>query len=1234
MNDLQHRITQLQAAVRQRILVLDGAMGTMIQSYRLAESDFRGERLRDHPRDLAGNNDILCLTRPEVITEIHRAYLEAGADLIETNTFNAQVISQADYGTTHLVTELNVAAARLARQAADEFTARTPDRPRFVVGSLGPTNRTASISPDVNDPAFRNVTFEELAAAYREQAEGLLEGGADALLVETVFDTLNCKAALFGLHELLERRGEHVPIMVSGTITDASGRTLSGQTVEAFWNSVRHAELFTIGLNCALGARQLRPYVDELARIADIPVTCHPNAGLPNAFGGYDETPETMRALVGEFARSGLVNIVGGCCGTTPQHIAALVAEVAGVAPRPIPAVPRLCRLAGLEPLEFRPDRLFVNIGERTNVTGSKRFAELIKTGQYEPALEVARQQVANGAQLIDVNMDEGMLDAAAAMQRFLRLVAAEPDIAKVPVVVDSSRWEAIETGLKNLQGKGIVNSISLKEGEADFLKKARLIRRYGAAAVVMAFDEKGQADSADRKVEICARAYRLLTEQVGFPPEDIIFDPNVFAVATGIEEHNHYAIAYLEAVRRIKATLPHALISGGVSNLSFAFRGSPAIREAMHSAFLYHAIGAGMDMGIVNAGQLPVYADIPTDVVVAVEDVLFNRRPDATERLTALAERFKGATATEKSDAAWRNLPVTDRLKHALVEGILDHIAADVEEARQRAARPIEVIEGPLMDGMNVVGDLFGAGKMFLPQVVKSARVMKKAVAYLVPFLEADQSAAGAAPRRNGTIVMATVKGDVHDIGKNIVGVVLRCNNYDVIDLGVMVPAQTILDTARERGADVIGLSGLITPSLDEMVHVAREMTRQGFTLPLLIGGATTSRAHTAVKIAPAYSGPSIHVLDASRGVGVVSQLLSAERRDAFLGDVRAEYEKLRAQHGARDAERVLLPLAEARRRRLQVDWSAYEAPAPRRPGVTVLPDYPLDELVPYIDWTPFFQAWELKGSYPAILEDSTVGEQARRLLEDARQLLERIVRERLLQARAVVGLFRANAVGDDVAISGDGAGSAVRATLHGVRQQFEKAPGRPNLCLADFVMPQSIGRPDWIGAFAVTAGVGQDALVARFEREHDDYQAILTKALADRLAEALAERMHERVRTDLWGYAPDERLDSAALIEERYRGIRPAPGYPACPEHTEKRVLFELLDASRNAGITLTESFAMLPTASVSGWYFAHPAAQYFGVGRIGRDQVADYATRKGMTVAEVERWLAPNLAYDPTP
>src|SRR5574341_647255 len=922
MTDRQTRLAQLRAALRQRILVLDGAMGTMIQSYRLEERDFRGEeRLRDHAKELRGNNDILVLTKPQVIEEIHRAYLDAGADLIETNTVNSQAISQADYGTAGLVYEMNVAAARLARRAADAATARTPERPRFVIGILGPVNRTASLSPDVNDPAFRNVTFAQLAEAYRRQAEGLLDGGVDLLMVETVFDTLNCKAALFALRGLLEERGEEVPLMVSGTITDASGRTLSGQTVEAFWNSIRHARLFSVGLNCALGAAQLRPYLDELSGLADVPVSCHPNAGLPNAFGGYDQGPEVMAELVGEFARSGLVNIVGGCCGTTPAHIRAIAAAVAGLPPRTVPAVAPRCRLSGLEPLNIRPDTLFVNIGERTNVTGSSRFAGLIKAGDFEAAVAGARQQVENCAQIIDVNRDEGMLYAPAAMERFLRLVASEPDIAKVPVMVDSSRWEALEVGLQNLQGKGIVNSISLKEGEAEFLKRARLVRRYGAAAVVMAFDEQGQADTADRKVEICARAYRLLTEQAGFPPEDIIFDPNIFAVGTGIEEHNLYALAYLEATRRIKETLPGALVSGGVSNLSFAFRGSPKVREAMHSAFLYYAIKAGMDMGIVNPGQLAVYEDIPPDLLTAVEDVLFNRRADATERLTALAERYRGSTTVAKEDAAWRALPVTDRLKHALVEGIVDHIEADVEEARQRAARPIEVIEGPLMDGMNVVGDLFGAGKMFLPQVVKSARVMKKAVAHLVPFLEAEQRATGGV-RRNGTVVLATVKGDVHDIGKDIVGVVLRCNNYEVIDLGVMVPAQTILDTAREKQADVIGLSGLITPSLDEMVHVAREMTRQGFTQPLLIGGATTSRAHTAVKIAPAYRGPAIHVLDASRGVGVVSQLLSAERRDTLLRETRTEYEQLRTAHGAREADRVILPLAEARRRRLQPDW------------------------------------------------------------------------------------------------------------------------------------------------------------------------------------------------------------------------------------------------------------------------------------------------------------------------
>src|SRR6201988_2170634 len=1231
MTDRKHRLTQLRAALAQRSLVLDGAMGTMIQSYALDEPDFRGERLRAHPKDLRGNNDLLTLTRPDIISEIRRASLEAGADILETNTFNAQVISQSDYGTEGLVYELNVAAARLAREAADAMTAKTPENPRFVVGVLGPTNQTASLSPDVNDPGFRKVTFAQLAAAYRTQAEALLKGDVDLLMVETIFDTLNCKAALFAVRGVLDETGLDVPLMVSGTITDASGRTLSGQTVEAFWNSVRHADLFTIGLNCALGAAQLRPYVEELSRLANIPVSCHPNAGLPNAFGGYDQTAAEMAALVGEFARSGFVNVVGGCCGSTPAHIRALAAAVAGVPPRALPAVAPICRLSGLEPLNIRPDTLFVNIGERTNVTGSSRFAGLIKAGNYEAALEVARHQVENGAQIIDVNMDEGMLDAVAAMERFLRLVAAEPDIAKVPVMVDSSRWEVLELGLQNLQGKGIVNSISLKEGEAEFLAKARLIRRYGAAVVVMAFDEEGQADSADRKVAICARAYKLLTEQAGFPPEDIIFDPNVFAVATGIEEHNTYAIAYIDATRRIKESLPRALVSGGVSNLSFAFRGSAHVREAMHSAFLYHAIKAGMDMGIVNAAQLAVYEDIPPEVLVLVEDVLFNRRADATERLTALAEQRRESTVAARADAEWRSLPVIERLRHALVEGIMDHVEADVEEARRKAAQPIEVIEGPLMDGMNVVGDLFGAGKMFLPQVVKSARVMKKAVAYLVPFLEAEQRAAGGV-RRAGKIVLATVKGDVHDIGKNIVGVVLRCNNYDVIDLGVMVPAQTIIDTARQEGADVIGLSGLIPPSLDEMVRVGKEMTRQGFTLPLLIGGATTSRAHQAVKIAPGYTGPTIHGLDASRGVGVVSQLLSAARRGACLDEVGAEYERLRVEYGSRDAERVILPLAEARRRSLRLDLGRHEPARPCRPRGTALPDCPLEELAPYIDWTPFFQAWELKGSYPAIFEDSTVGEAARKVFADAQALLKRIVAERLVQARAVVGLFPAHAVGDDIEIYTGEDRAKVRAVLRGLRQQFEKGPGRPNLTLSDYVAPKDSGKPDWVGAFAVTAGHGVDAVCAAFERNHDDYSSILAKALADRLTEALAERLHERVRSEFWGYAPEEKNDVASLVAERFRGIRPAPGYPACPDHTEKRTLFDLLDVTGATGITLTGSCAMLPAASVSGWYFAHPEAKYFGLGRIGQDQATDYAARKGMTTEEVERWLAANLAYTP--
>jgi 5-methyltetrahydrofolate--homocysteine methyltransferase len=1222
-------VTRLANLLAQRILVLDGAMGTMIQSYGLGEQDFRGDLLRDHPRDLRGNNDLLCLTRPDVIGEIHRAYLEAGADLVETNTFNAQAISQADYGTEHLVAAMNLAAARIARAAADAYA--TPGRPRFVVGSIGPTNRTASMSPDVNDPGFRNVTFPGLAAAYREQAAALVEGGVDALMVETVFDTLNCKAALFAIDQLAADLGRPIPVMVSGTITDASGRTLSGQTVGAFWHSVRHAPLLTVGFNCALGAAQLRPHLEELAGLADTFVSCHPNAGLPNAFGGYDETPAITAALVREFAEAGFVNVVGGCCGTTPAHIRAIADAVAGVPPRVPPVLEPHTRLSGLEALTIRPDSLFVNIGERTNVTGSARFAQLIAAGDYEAALAVARQQVENGAQVIDVNMDEAMLDSPAAMERFLRLVATEPDIARVPVMVDSSRWEVLETGLRNLQGKGIVNSISLKEGEADFLAKARLVRRYGAAVVVMAFDEKGQADTVARKVEICARAYRLLTEAVGFPPEDIILDPNVFAIGTGIEEHNRYAIAYLEATRAIKRTLPHAKVSGGVSNLSFAFRGSPVIREAMHTAFLYHAVQAGMDMGIVNAGQLAVYADIPEELLTAVEDLLFDRRPDATERLLALADRYTGGGRAAKTDLAWRALPVAERLKHALIEGIQDHIESDTEEARQRLGRPIAVIEGPLMDGMNVVGDLFGAGKMFLPQVVKSARVMKKAVAHLIPYLEAER-AAGTGPERAGTVVLATVKGDVHDIGKNIVGVVLGCNNYEVVDLGVMVPAQRILDEARRVNADVIGLSGLITPSLDEMVHVAREMTRQQWTVPLLIGGATTSRAHTAVKIAPSYTGPTVHVLDASRCVAVLNQILSLERRSAYAAATAAEYARLRERHAARDAGTVLLSLAEARARRTAVDWSDYPPPVPAAPGRTVFDDVPLDRLVGYIDWTPFFRTWELAGSWPTILDDPVVGAQARQLLADAQALLARIVRERLLHARAVVGLYAANAVGDDVELYADGARRDVSAVLHGLRQQFEKPPGRPNQCLADFVAPRESGIPDYVGAFAVTAGHGLDSLVAGFERGHDDYNAIMAKALADRLAEALAEWMHERVRRELWGYAPDEALDNPALIAERYRGIRPAPGYPACPEHTEKRTLFALLDAEAAAGMTLTESCAMLPAASVSGWYLAHPEARYFGLGRIGRDQVEDYARRKGMTVAEAERWLAPNLAYEP--
>jgi len=1224
---VRHRLREL---LGQRILILDGAMATMIQRHGLSEEDFRGERFAEHSRPLKGDNDLLSLTRPDIIEAIHRGYLEAGADIIETNTFNGTRISQSDYGLESVVRELNTAAARLARRAADAFTARTPEKPRFVAGVLGPTNRTASLSPDVNDPGFRNVTFDELVTAYAEQAEGLLDGGVDLLLVETVFDTLNCKAALFAIHGLLRARQADVPLMVSGTITDQSGRTLSGQTTEAFWNSVSHADLFSVGLNCALGADQLRPYLEDLSRVARVPVSCHPNAGLPNAFGGYDDTPEHMAGVLREYARHGWLNIVGGCCGTTPDHIRAIAEAVAGLAPRAVPTPEPYTRLSGLEPLTIRPETGFVNVGERTNVTGSSKFARLIREGDYEAALHIARDQVTNGAQMIDVNMDEGMLDSKAAMVRFLSLIASEPDIAKVPIMIDSSKWEVIEAGLKCVQGKGVVNSISLKEGVEAFIEQARKIRQYGAAVVVMAFDQRGQADSYERKVEILSEAYRILTEEVGFPPQDILLDPNIFAVATGIEEHANYALDYINAARTLKERFPHCLVSGGVSNVSFAFRGTNTVREAIHAVFLYHALRAGMDMGIVNAGQLPVYDDIAPELRQAIEDVLLNRRPDATDRLMELARGVEGKGIARKRDLAWRDQPVEKRLAHALVEGITDFIEADAEEARQKAARPIQVIEGPLMDGMNIVGDLFGSGRMFLPQVVKSARVMKKAVAYLVPFIEEERAAGGAAPRSNGKIVLATVKGDVHDIGKNIVAVVLRCNNYEVIDLGVMVPAAKILDTARTERADAIGLSGLITPSLDEMMHVARELEREHFDVPLLIGGATTSKAHTAVKIEPCYHGPTVHVLDASRGVGVVGNLLSPERRGAFASQVRAEYVRVREAHAGRQAVGHLQPLAEARRRKLALDWKGYRPVPPPRLGVASFPDYPLAELASYIDWSPFFRAWELHGAYPRILEDATTGAAARALFQDGQRLLQRIVSEKRFRARGVFGLFPANAVGDDIEVYADDRRNRVVAVLHHLRQQAEKPPDRPNLCLADFVAPNESGVPDYVGAFAVTVGAEVEQFAREFERAHDDYQAIMTKALGDRLAEAFAERLHQRIRTELWGYARAEALGNEDLIREKYAGIRPAPGYPACPDHTEKRTLFDLLDAGHHAGVTLTENWAMLPASTVAGWYLGHPEAYYFGLGKIDRDQVADYAQRKGMTVTEVERWLRPNLGY----
>ena len=1215
--------------------MLDGAMGTMIQSYKLSEADYRGERFRDFPHDLKGNNDLLVLTQPRIIRSIHQAYLEAGADIIETNTFNANAVSMADYHMADLVHEINHAAAVLAREVADEATRRTPHQPRFVAGVLGPTTRTASISPDVNDPAFRNIDFDTLVRVYREAIEGLVAGGAQILLVETVFDTLNAKAALFAIDAYFEARGERLPVMISGTITDQSGRTLTGQTTEAFWNSLRHIRPLSIGLNCALGAALMRPYVEELSRIADTFVSAHPNAGLPNplAESGYDEGPGETAALLQEFAQSGFINIVGGCCGTTPAHIRAIADAVRHLPPRAVPAIAPATRLSGLEPLTINEDSLFVNVGERTNVTGSKAFARMILAGNYSEALTVARNQVESGAQIIDINMDEAMLDSKAAMARFLNLIASEPDISRVPVMIDSSDWNVLEAGLKCVQGKSIVNSISLKEGEAEFLERARLVRRYGAAVIVMAFDEKGQADTLARKTEICARSYRLLTEQVGYPAEDIIFDPNIFAIATGIEEHSRYALDFIEATRVIRETLPYAKVSGGVSNVSFSFRGNDAVREAIHTAFLYHAIRAGMTMGIVNAGQLGVYAEIPPDLLEHVEDILLDRRPDAAERMVAFASQVKGGPRQQAEDLSWRQVPVQERLAHALVKGVSTHIIEDTEEARLQCEHPIQVIEGPLMEGMNVVGDLFGAGKMFLPQVVKSARVMKQAVAHLIPYIEAEKGKSGAS-RSKGKIVLATVKGDVHDIGKNIVAVVLQCNNFEVVNLGVMVSCEKILQVARDEDADIIGLSGLITPSLEEMAHVAREMQREGFSLPLLIGGATTSRVHTAVKIAPCYQGSTVYVPDASRAVGVCTQLLSPQLRPDYVRALKADMEKVRVQHESKKGQGALLELARVRQRGLKTDWVAYTPPRPVFLGVHPLPDVPLEALVPFIDWTPFFQTWELIGRYPAILQDDKVGEAARSVFADGQAMLQRIMQEHWLTARAVVGLFPAATTdnGDDVMVFTDDTRSTVGKVVHFLRQQNEKPQDRHNLCLADFVAPEGSGVSDYIGAFAVTAGIGIEERLAVFEAQHDDYSAILLKALADRLAEACAEWLHARVRREYWGYAANEMLDNEALIAERYRGIRPAPGYPACPDHTEKRTLFDLLQAEHHTGIHLTESYAMWPAAAVSGFYFSHPDSTYFAVGKVDRDQVEDYARRKGMTLVEAERWLAPVLGYLP--
>ncbi|KUJ84655.1 methionine synthase [Microbulbifer flavimaris] len=1221
------RLQQLHAALADRILILDGGMGTMIQRQKLQEADYRGDRFGDFPSDLKGNNDLLSITKPELIERLHREYLEAGADIIETNTFNSTRLSQADYDLEDLVPELNRAAAEVARRAAD--AAATPDKPRWVAGVVGPTSRTASISPDVNDPGARNVTFQQLVDNYVEAGRALVEGGCDLILIETIFDTLNAKAAIYALQQLFEELGFELPIMISGTITDASGRTLSGQTTEAFYYSVAHAKPLSVGLNCALGATELRPYIEALSGVCAEHVSAHPNAGLPNEFGEYDETPEETAAIVAEFARSGFINILGGCCGTTPEHIDAIARAVADVSPRKTPDIKPALRLSGLEPFVADENSLFVNVGERCNVTGSARFKRLILEEDYDTALEVAAQQVEDGAQVIDFNMDEAMLDSVAAMRRFLNLAATEPEIAKVPFMVDSSKWEVIEAGLQCIQGKPIVNSISLKEGEEDFIDKARLCLRYGAAVVVMAFDEDGQADTFARKREICERSYRVLVDKVGFNPSDIIFDPNIFAVATGIDEHNNYAVDFIEATRWIRENLPGAQVSGGVSNVSFSFRGNNPVREAIHSVFLYHAIKSGLNMGIVNAGQLAVYDDLPDELRERVEDVILNKRLDGTERLLEIADKYRGdgGGQARKEDLSWREWPVNKRLEHALVKGITTYIEDDTEQAREQASRPLDVIEGPLMDGMNVVGDLFGEGKMFLPQVVKSARVMKQAVAYLQPYIEAEKTVDS---KPNGRILMATVKGDVHDIGKNIVGVVLACNNFEVIDLGVMVPAEKILQTARERDCDIIGLSGLITPSLDEMVHVAAEMERQGFDIPLLIGGATTSKAHTAVKIDPEYRrNQVVYVADASRAVGVASNLLSDDHRPAFVASLQEEYEKVRHRTANRRRNDKRLSYEEAFAAAPEFDWQNYEPPMPRKVGVTVIDDFPLEKLVDTIDWTPFFISWDLAGKYPAILNDDVVGEAATDLFKNAQLMLQEIIDKKLLRARAVIGLWPANSEGDDIVVYADEGRTEELARLHQMRQQVQKLGG-DGLCrsLADFVAPAHSGIGDYVGGFAVTTGIGADELAAKYEAAHDDYNAIMVKALADRLAESLAEYLHRQVRTDYWGYAPEETLSNDDLIREKYQGIRPAPGYPACPDHTEKATLFKLLGAEENAGINLTSHFAMMPAASVSGWYFAHPEARYFNVGKIGRDQLESLAQRKGLGVDELARWLRPNL------